>query len=347
MNSQHSHIVGPSDHYGDINHQYGIPTNSNSSSLLDRNTCNLTYSNTSYDDGSSFITTDIDSTSYFTRTDDDSTSCTTYSETTCDTFITQRRNHHHKHSQNNSHSDATAVHCLTVHLVLTNENFLGLHIYASAVNGVDEGIYVDDVTENSAVAIDGRIEPGDKLIQVNETSLEELSNEEAIRILKEAVIKRGPLKLVVAKFVETNLDNILGPKDAIHPIDTAAWVAHAQAITIPHSATSSPSFGSNPQDTRSASTGIARLTTDIEEIIQQMKMPNTGLDIKDREWLKIIIPNAFLGSELVNWLRRNVYGFESNRAAKKFASRMLKEGYIRDPISKKSFSSKMYYSFIV
>lgn len=406
-------------------------------------TCNLTYSNTSYDDGSSSLrTTDIDSnttTSYFTETEDDedddgSVSCSNYSETTCDTFISQRRNrlyknndgkspihhgsnHHHysdHHNQQHQHlaasnsspyrynnsssqiyrtrkdqldnlsppsssqtssssasqSNATAVHCLTVHLVLTNENFLGLYIYTYAVDGRDEGIFVDEVAENSAVALDGRIEPGDKLIQVNEINLEELSNKEAMRILKDSVIKRGPLKLVVAKYVETNkneiADGLVNPKEAIYPIDTAAWVAHAQAITIPNigkdhanSATSSPSFGSNAHDTdfiRPASAGMHRSTTglrlnrnttDIKEIILHMNMPEVGIDIKDREWLKIHIPKAFLGSELITWLERNVYGFDSNREAKKFASRMLKEGYIRDPISKKSFSSKSYYTFVI
>lgn len=369
-------------------------------------TCNLTYSNTSYDDGSSsLITTDIESTSYFT--DDDSVSCSNYSETTCDTFISQRRNRHYKNgekfpahhcrdhqsnspyhynghhnqgrnfdvssssptSSSESFSDATAVHCLTVHLILTKENFLGLHVYGKVTNGVEEGIYVEEVGENSAVALDGRIESGDKLIQVNDYNLEELSNEEAVRVLKEAVIKRGPLKLVVAKFVENSkdepLEGIVNPKEAIHPIDTAAWVAHAQAITIlnnqeqVNSATSSPSFGSNAQDTdciRPASAGIARLNsglrlsrgiTDVKEIIQHMKLPDVGLEIKDREWLKINIPKAFLGSNLVTWLRRNVYGFNSNRDAEKFASKMLKEGYIRDPISKKSFSSRSYYTFVI
>lgn len=372
-------------------------------------TCNLTYTNTSYDDGSSsMLTTDLESTSYFTETDDESVSCSNYSATTCDTFISQRRNYryrtngnspinsHHNNSKNlpyknnghhdrlgnldnisssssssssstassASYSDRTAVHCVTVPLVLTNENFLGLHIYANAVNGIDEGIYVDGVAENSAVALDGRIEPGDKLIQVNEVNLEELTNEEAVKVLKDAVIKRGPLKLVVAKFIETNKnDPIAGLKEPVHPIDTAAWVAHAQAVTIPNhehanSATSSPSFGSNAHDTdciRPASTGVGRLgsglrlnhvTTDLKDIVHHMKMPEHGLEIKDREWLKIHIPKAFLGSDLLTWLERNVYGFTNEREAKKFASMMLKEGYIRDPISKKSFSSKSYYTFV-
>uniref|UniRef100_A0A6G1SJF5 Segment polarity protein dishevelled DVL-3 n=1 Tax=Aceria tosichella TaxID=561515 RepID=A0A6G1SJF5_9ACAR len=377
-------------------------------------TCNLTYSNTSFDDGSSSIlTTDLESTSYFTETDeDDSISCSNYSETTCDTFISKRNNrfkqnsnkssandirrspyrnnhhnqpgHHHDRLGNhenissstsssssqssNSYSNATAVQCVTAHLVLTNENFLGLHIYANSVNGIDEGIYVDGVTENSAVAQDGRIEPGDKLIQVNEVNLEELTNDEAVKVLKEAVIKRGPLKLVVAKFVETNNKNDITTgldREAIHPIDTAAWVAHAQAMTIPStqqtdlvdSTNSSPSFGSNAQDTdciRPASTGTVRLASglrlskdsvDIKDIVMHMRMPTFGIEVKDRKWLKIQIPQAFLGSDVIRWLERNVHGFSNESEARKFAALMLTEGYIQDPLSKKQFSPKSFYTF--
>lgn len=377
-------------------------------------TCNITYSNTSYDDGSSSIlTTDLESTSYFTDTDEDSNSCSNYSRTTCDTFISQRRNNRHRadgrstnqgatrtspyrynggHHHNGNHeeisssstsssstttqssnaySDATAVQCVTVHLVLTNENFLGLHIYANAVNGVDEGIYVDDVTENSAVALDGRIEPGDKLIQVNDRNLEELTNDEAVKVLKEAVIRRGPLKLVVAKFMDSNKnDPIAGLKEAIHPINTAAWVAHAQAMTMPsnqtqkqsNSATSSPSFGSNAQDTdciRPASGSAGRLAgfnlglrlskdkNDLKDIVMHMKMPTIGLDIRDRQWLKITIPGAFLGSDLVKWLERNVQGFGNEYDARKFAIRMLEEGIIQDPLSSNHFSPKSFYTFVI
>lgn len=377
-------------------------------------TCNMTYSNTSYDEGtSSILTTDLESTSYFTETDDDSNSCSNYSETTCDTFISQRRSNRHRtngrspsqgnmrgspyrntgqhHNVNianisspstsssssssstqssNPYSDATAVHCVTVHLVLTQENFLGLHIYANAVNGVDEGIYVDDVTENSAVALDGRIEPGDKLIQVNDRNLEELTNEEAVKVLKEAVIRRGPLKLVVAKFVENNKnDPIAGLKEAIHPINTAAWVAHAQAMTIPsnqqqkqsNSATSSPSFGSIAQDTdciepalcsasrlgMSLGLRLSKDTNDLKDIVMHMKMPTVGLDIKDRQWLKINIPSAFLGADLMKWLERNVQGFVNEYDARKFAIRMLEEGIIQDPLSANQFSPKSFYTFVL
>ena len=42
-----------------------------------------------------------------------------------------------------------------------------------------------------AVALDGRIEPGDMILEVNGVSFENLSNDDAVRALREAVQKPG------------------------------------------------------------------------------------------------------------------------------------------------------------
>ena len=42
-----------------------------------------------------------------------------------------------------------------------------------------------------AVAQDGRIEPGDMILQVNDISFEGLSNDDAVKILREAVQQPG------------------------------------------------------------------------------------------------------------------------------------------------------------
>lgn len=365
---------------------------------------NLTYSQTSYEDSydetsSAMTTTGFETSSYFTETNDDCSS--TFSETTCDTFISQKRayqkpvdetrNSDHKRniyggskhrlidnrsssssassSSSSLQSDASPVDdstvlYVTVHLVLTAENFLGLQISSNTNNGIDEGISIDAVTEGSEVARDGRIEPGDKLVQVNDVNLEELTNDDAVAILKAAVIKRGPLKLVVAKYVESagnRPDGLIGVQDTVQPIDTAAWVAHTQALTINHdhsnSAASSPSFESFGHDTadfvRPTSktsakiTGLHKTKTSILDMVQFMKMPDYGLDIRNREWLKISIPCAFIGSDLVAWLQRNVYGFTGQRDAKKYARRMLKDSIIKDPLSNRVFNKKSYYIFVV
>jgi len=42
---------------------------------------------------------------------------------------------------------------------------------------------------------------------------------------------------------------------------------------------------------------LCRLTvnSDVMEIVRAMSAPDSGLEIRDRMWLKITIPNAFIG----------------------------------------------------
>ena len=42
-----------------------------------------------------------------------------------------------------------------------------------------------------AVALDGRIEPGDMILQVNETNFENMTNDDAVRVLRDVVTKPG------------------------------------------------------------------------------------------------------------------------------------------------------------
>lgn len=42
-----------------------------------------------------------------------------------------------------------------------------------------------------AVALDGRIEPGDMILQVNDVSFENFKNDQAVEVLKKAVNTRG------------------------------------------------------------------------------------------------------------------------------------------------------------
>ena len=45
--------------------------------------------------------------------------------------------------------------------------------------------------DSGAVALDGRIEPGDMILEVNGVSFENLSNDDAVRTLRESVQKPG------------------------------------------------------------------------------------------------------------------------------------------------------------
>lgn len=86
----------------------------------------------------------------------------------------------------------------------------------------------------------------------------------------------------------------------------------------------------------------------METICRAMQQTQSGLDIRDRLWLKIILKNSFLGSDLVHWLNQNVDGFIDKQDAKEYACALLERGYIRHPIVgllTRGFSKSCYYVF--
>lgn len=52
-------------------------------------------------------------------------------------------------------------------------------------------ILIFNFFSRGAVALDGRIEPGDMILQVNDINFENMSNDEAVRVLREVVQKPG------------------------------------------------------------------------------------------------------------------------------------------------------------
>ncbi len=55
-------------------------------------------------------------------------------------------------------------------------------------------------------------------------------------------------------------------------------------------------------------------------ITKAMQRPGSGLEVRDRLWLKIKIASAFIGSEVVDWLYSNVDGFEVTKIVFVFKS---------------------------
>ena len=47
-------------------------------------------------------------------------------------------------------------------------------------------------------------------------------------------------------------------------------------------------------------------SSDFGTVVLAMRRPGSGLEVRDRLWLKIKISNAFIGSEVVDWLYANV-----------------------------------------
>lgn len=48
---------------------------------------------------------------------------------------------------------------------------------------------------------------------------------------------------------------------------------------------------------------------------------------------------------MVEWLETHVDGFQDRREARKYASHLLKAGYIKHTVNKTTFSEQCYYVF--
>lgn len=100
-----------------------------------------------------------------------------------------------------------------------------------------------------------------------------------------------------------------------------------------------------PEAERPVEDAPLTVRSDMLAIVRAMARPDSGLEVRDRLWLKIVIPNAFIGSDVVDWLHNRVQGLEERREARKLASQLLRAGYIRHTVNKYTFSEQCYYVF--
>ncbi|OAD59771.1 Segment polarity protein dishevelled like protein DVL-3 [Eufriesea mexicana] len=312
-----------------------------------------------------FLESDDDASSHITSTTGRHTNMSsTVDRATLERRRPQRRRRHRlppmsRTSSFSSITDSTmSLNIITVSLNMDTVNFLGISIVGQSNKGGDGGIYVGSIMKGGAVALDGRIEPGDMILQVNDINFENMSNDEAVKVLREVVQKPGPIKLVVAKCWDPNPKGYftIPRTEPVRPIDPGAWVAHTAAIRgegfppRPPSATTLTSTSSSlastlPDTERPLEELHLTVNTDMPTVVRAMARSDSGLEIRDRMWLKIIIPNAFIGADVVDWLNNHVEGFIDRRDARKYASLMLKAGFIRHTVNKITFSEQCYYIF--
>ncbi|GAA48440.1 dishevelled protein [Clonorchis sinensis] len=419
-----------------------------------------------YETSSSLMSSDLESTSFFDSEDESSRFSTATGTTMSSAKYARHRKQHKRRrlvpirrisedaSSFSSMTDSTmSLNVITVTLNMDTVNFLGISIVGQSNKAGDGGIYVGSIMRGGAVAQDGRIEPGDMILEVNRISFEDMSNDEAVRVLREEVQKPGPITLVVAKCWDPSpKDYFTVPRqEPVRPIDPRAWVLHTNAMTggmgapggstpftgagpsagmgmmqggflglggnpglpmnalppgmpqllppslanlsavpsasnmtsksLPEAAEANDgpvgdgrgyrsggpgSSGGGAGSTKTAGSrsggevdhkigntllGTAKsassltVTTDMASVVHNMLLPDSDLEIHDRTWLKITIPNAFIGSDLVDWLYAHVDGFADRRDARRYATEMLKYGYIRHTVNKNTFSEQCYYVF--
>lgn len=299
----------------------------------------LTYQN------ASVASSDLDSTSLFETEseitlDRDMTECSSVQRLQVRKKPQRRKKRAPTMSRTSSYSSITdstmSLNIITVQINMDTVNFLGISIVGQSNRGGDGGIYVGSIMKGGAVALDGRIEPGDMILQVNDVNFENMTNDEAVRVLREVVQKPGPIKLVVAKCWDPNPKGYftIPRTEPVRPIDPGAWVAHTQALRSHETVLQEPI-----QEVRER----LNVNMDMKEIVKAMSRPDSGLEIRDRNWLKITIPNAFIGSDVVSWVLDNVQGIGDRREARKYVSAMLRRGLIKHTVNKLTFSEQCYY----
>uniref|UniRef100_A0A3P9MVT4 Dishevelled segment polarity protein 3b n=1 Tax=Poecilia reticulata TaxID=8081 RepID=A0A3P9MVT4_POERE len=162
--------------------------------------------------------------------------------------------------------------------------------------------------------------------QVNDINFENMSNDDAVRVLREIVHQPGSVTLTVAKCWDPN------PRSC---------------FTLPRTRSNGLSLrlDSAPLFYRVHEENHLNIHSDMTVVVKAMANPESGLEVRDRMWLKITIPNAFIGSDVVDWLHRNVEGFTDRREARKYAGNLLKAGFIRHTVNKVTFSEQCYYVF--
>uniref|UniRef100_A0A8C2LH59 Dishevelled segment polarity protein 2 n=1 Tax=Cricetulus griseus TaxID=10029 RepID=A0A8C2LH59_CRIGR len=295
-----------------------------------------------YESSSTLMTSELESTSLGDSDEDDTMSRAVH---LFPVFLPQT-------SSFSSVTDSTmSLNIITVTLNMEKYNFLGISIVGQSNERGDGGIYIGSIMKGGAVAADGRIEPGDMLLQVNDMNFENMSNDDAVRVLRDIVHKPGPIVLTVAKCWDPSPQAYftLPRNEPIQPIDPAAWVSHSAALTgtfpaYPGSSSMSTITSGSSLPDGCESRGLS-IHMDMASVTKAMAAPESGLEVRDRMWLKITIPNAFLGSDVVDWLYHHVEGFPERREARKYASGLLKAGLIRHTVNKITFSEQCYYVF--
>ncbi|KAA8579093.1 hypothetical protein FQN60_007213 [Etheostoma spectabile] len=265
-----------------------------------------------YESSSTVMSSELETTSFCDSEDDDTMSrfSSATEQSTASRLLKRHRRRRKQRpprleraSSFSSVTDSTmSLNIITVTLNMEKYNFLGISIVGQSNERGDGGIYIGSIMKGGAVAADGRIEPGDMLLQVNDINFENMSNDDAVRVLREIVHKPGPIILTVAKCWDPSPQGYftLPRNEPIRPIDPAAWVSHSVAMTGVY-----PAFpGSSSLSTITSSSSVTEterfddfnlsLHSDMASVAKAMASPESGLEVRDRMWLKITIPNAFL-----------------------------------------------------
>lgn len=116
---------------------------------------------------------------------------------------------------------------------------LGITIVGHSNPQGDCGIFVGSVKKDGAAALNGHIEPGDLILEVNGIDLERMTNEHALVTLKTQLAKGGNIQILIAKYWDMdpndNSENHCYSEQLYEPCGSVHSVA-AASISSRHTA---------------------------------------------------------------------------------------------------------------
>lgn len=267
----------------------------------------------------------------------------------------------------------------------------------AGMNEASGGLLVTSVERGGAIDADGRIVPGDVILQANQVDCKQCNGADTIQTVATLAFSRREerIRLVVAKASTRRSAAASVEEEPVRKIEVSAWVRQTQAAGAerapsppqsyiselnngrldhaelqPHqrrsngSALPSPSVGGgggHPCYNPECHTGVhlaplassqrLNLTskTGIDIIAAYMRHAESGIQVADRQWLKVTIRQAFLGSDLLKWLQNCVGGLRKPRDARNYANKLLALGFIVSAIpcdeKRRAFSEQRYYRY--
>jgi len=106
-----------------------------------------------------------------------------------------------QYTQNTSSvSINTELVCLDLSRLCSLPLGVAFHGQRTRDNISDDGIYVSAIQSGSIAQLDGRLNTGDVILEINDINIEEMPNAKALFIVQNEISKAGPLRMLVGRY---------------------------------------------------------------------------------------------------------------------------------------------------
>uniref|UniRef100_A0A0N4ZIS4 PDZ domain-containing protein n=1 Tax=Parastrongyloides trichosuri TaxID=131310 RepID=A0A0N4ZIS4_PARTI len=221
---------------------------------------------------------------------------------------------------------------MNVVLNMKVNEFLGINLIGHSSKNGDKGIFIADILPGGAISQCGRINLGDEILEVNGTSFENFTNDQAVNMLTDEIKKREVIRLKIRKHFNSiteyhnhDIHNGFGKKrfDMIRrslrefnhsKINDEIWVRQKlndndETMTLDSQKILMPSIKESHENLASSSCVIKRSSSRVSEK-KELTMHHVeklfDLDSnKENVVLAMSLPNSYLEAKEKAWIKIN------------------------------------------